>query len=41
MDENPYQSPLSDLRPASGVLSGKQEDVRAVAVYQKGILVCI
>jgi hypothetical protein len=41
MDENPYQSPMADLRPAVGVLSGKREDVRAVAVCQKGILVCI
>ena len=41
MDENPYQSPLADLRPAVGVLSGQHRDVRAVAVYQKGILVCI
>ena len=41
MTENPYQSPLSDLEPATGVLSGRPEDVRAVAVYQKGILVCI
>ncbi len=41
MDENPYQSPLADLRPAVGVLSGQQRDVRAVAVYQKGILICI
>lgn len=24
-----------------GVLSGRQEDVRSVALYQKGILVCI
>lgn len=41
MTENPYQSPMSDLQPATGVLSGRPEDVRAVAVYQKGILVCI
>jgi hypothetical protein len=40
VDENPYQSPLADLE-AVGVLSGKQADLRAVAVYQKGILVCI
>jgi len=40
MDENPYQAPLADLQ-AVGVKSGKQEDLRAVAVYQKGILVCI
>jgi hypothetical protein len=38
--ENPYQSPLADLEVV-GVLSGQREDVRKVAVYQKGILVCI
>jgi hypothetical protein len=41
MNENPYQSPMADLGPAVGVLSGKQADVRAVALYQKGVLVCI
>ena len=40
MSENPYQSPL-EYTPAVGVKSGRQEDVRSVAVYQKGILVCI
>jgi hypothetical protein len=37
--ENPYQSPA--YTPAVGVLSGRREDVEAVAKYQKGILVCI
>ena len=40
MDENPYRAPLSD-GAAVGVLSGRIEDVRSVAVYQKGILTCI
>jgi energy-coupling factor transporter transmembrane protein EcfT len=40
VSENPFQSPQTDLQ-AVGVKSGKQEDVRAVAVNQKGILVCI
>jgi hypothetical protein len=40
MDENPYRAPLSQ-GPAVGVLSGRREDVRSVALYQKGILVCI
>jgi hypothetical protein len=40
MDENPFQSPVSDLH-AVGVKSGTREDVRAVAKFQKGILVCI
>jgi hypothetical protein len=41
MDQNPYQAPAADLQPVVGVLSGKREDVRAVAVYQKGVLVSI
>jgi hypothetical protein len=40
MSENPYQSPGTVSR-AVGVLSGKHEDLRSVAYYQKGILVCI
>lgn len=40
MDDNPYRAPLSE-GAALGVLSGRQEDVRSVALYQKGILVCI
>jgi hypothetical protein len=40
MDDNPYRAPLSD-GAAVGVLSGRAEDVRSVAVYQKGILICI
>lgn len=40
MDDNPYRAPLSQ-DAALGVLSGRQEDVRSVALYQKGILVCI
>lgn len=41
MDDNPYRSPLADGPAVVGVLSGRREDVRSVAVYQKGILVCI
>ncbi len=40
MDENPYQSPTTPME-AIGVVSGRREDLRSVAVYQKGILVCI
>lgn len=40
MDENPYRAPLAD-GPVVGVLSGRREDVRSIAIYQKGILVCI
>ena len=40
MSENPYQSPATPA-PAVGVLSGQRRDLRSVAFYQKGILVCI
>jgi hypothetical protein len=40
MSENPYQAPPVEP-PVVGVLSGTREDLRSVAVYQKGILVCI
>ena len=37
MSENPYQAPPLEP-PVVGVLSGTREDLRSVAVYQKGIL---
>lgn len=40
MSTNPYQSP-STASPVVGVKSGTREDLRSVAKYQKGILVCI
>ena len=40
MSDNPYQPPRVDA-PVVGVLSGKREDLKSVAQYQKGILVCI
>ena len=40
MSDNPYRSPASSGQ-AVGVKSGRREDVRSVAVYQKGILYCI
>lgn len=40
MAENPYKSP-QDTSPAVGVLSGSHEDLRSVARFQKGILICI
>jgi hypothetical protein len=40
MSTNPYEAP-PPLPPAVGVLSGTREDLRSVAVYQKGLLVCI
>jgi hypothetical protein len=39
MSENPFQSPASDF--AVGVKSGRREDLKSIATYQKGILVCI
>ena len=40
MDYNPFEAPQPE-RQAVGVLSGSRDDLRRVAVYQKGILVCI
>jgi hypothetical protein len=40
MSENPYQPP-TETGPAVGVLSGSREDLRKVATYQKGVLVCL
>lgn len=40
MSENPYQSP-SGQPPIVGIKSGNREDLRNVALYQKGIVVCI
>jgi hypothetical protein len=41
MNVNPYAAPRDESAPVHGVLSGKREDLRAVAKYQKGLLVCI
>ena len=40
MSDNPYQSPRPDAQ-IIGVLSGSRDDLRSVAKYQKGIIVCI
>ena len=40
MAENPYQAPAADTR-ILGIRSGSVEDLRKVAKYQKGILMCI
>jgi hypothetical protein len=40
MSENPFEPPR-DTSPAVGVLSGQREDLRTIARFQKGILVCI
>ncbi len=40
MSENPYQSPSAQSQVV-GVKSGSREDLRSVAKYQKGIIVCI
>lgn len=40
--ENPYQAPATDLSaPAVGVLSGRREDLRSIAIYQRGLIACI
>jgi len=40
MTENPFQSPQTSSEVV-GVLGGAREDLRSVAKFQKGILVCI
>jgi hypothetical protein len=40
MSDNPYQSPRAVER-VIGVRSGSREDLRSIATYQKGIMVCI
>ncbi|MDB5345750.1 MAG: hypothetical protein JWP89_4127 [Schlesneria sp.] len=40
MEDNPFRAPESDLR-VEGVLSGSREDLRSVAKYQRGIMICI
>ena len=40
MTENPYQAPTTSASVV-GVLSGSRKDLRSVAKFQKGILVCI
>ena len=40
MNENPYQTPMSEGQ-VIGVKSGDPADLKSVAKYQKGILVCI
>jgi hypothetical protein len=42
MDDNPYRSPEAPIMAqAVGVLSGSREDLRSVAKYQRGLLVCV
>lgn len=41
MSDNPYQAPLADEPAAAGVRSGRREDLRSVAIYQKGVLIYI
>jgi hypothetical protein len=40
MSDNPFQSPATDARVV-GVRGGSREELRKVATYQKGVLVCI
>lgn len=39
MSDNPYQAPQADEPAAVGVRSGRREDLRSVAIYQKGVLI--
>ncbi|MGD9648794.1 MAG: hypothetical protein AB7U73_23990 [Pirellulales bacterium] len=44
MSGNPYEAPPAlppSPPPAVGVLSGSRYDLRSVAVYQKGVMLCI
>jgi hypothetical protein len=40
-DVNPYEAPKALVGRAVGVRSGLRTDLRDIAVYQKGIIVCI
>ncbi len=40
MSQNPYQSPAASST-ALGVNSGRREDLRSVAKFQRGIMICI
>lgn len=40
MSYNPFEAPASNSRVV-GIVSGSREDLRKVAKFQKGILVCI
>lgn len=40
MSDNPYQAP-SVASQAVGVLSGRRDDLKKVAAYQKGVILCI
>ncbi len=40
MSYNPFEAPQSDSK-VIGVLSGTREDLKSVARYQKGVIVCI
>jgi len=42
MDDNPYRSPEAPIvAEAVGVLGGSREDLRQVAKYQRGVLICL
>jgi len=41
MEENPYQPPLEASAPVVGAPQEKRADLKTVALYQKGLLVCI
>ena len=40
MSDNPYQAPSEPVQ-VKGIISGQKEDLRNVAVYQRGMIICI
>ena len=41
MNDNPFQAPEAPLQQAKGIISGEKDDLRKVAVYQRGMILCI
>ncbi len=41
MDDNPYRSPEIVDAQVVGVVSGRREDLRSVAKYQRVLMICI
>lgn len=44
LDENPYAAPPTDVEPKPrviGVRSARPGDLRKIAIYQKGVIICL
>lgn len=41
MSDNPFQAPSTPIQTVDGINSGQKEDLRKVAVYQRGMILCI